>query len=119
FRELDRDIQNTAFTVVGVGDMSGDVFGNGMLQSPHIRLLAAFDHRDIFIDPDPEPLRSLAERRRLYELPRSSWQDYDKALLSKGGGIYPRSLKTVPLFAEARLALGLGSEPVTPDAVIS
>ena len=119
FREMDRDIQATPFSVVGVGDMSGDVFGNGMLLSPQIRLLAAFDHRDIFIDPDPDPRRALAERTRLFGLPRSSWQDYDKALLSKGGGVYPRSLKTVPLFAEARKALGLGSDPVTPQEVMT
>ena len=102
FRELDRDIQASPFTVVGVGDMSGDVFGNGMLLSPQIRLIAAFDHRDIFIDPDPDPdqKRTMAERQRLFELPRSSWQDYDKKLLSKGGGVYSRSLKNVALFAE-------------------
>jgi glutamate dehydrogenase len=118
FREIDRDIQTTPFTVVGVGDMSGDVFGNGMLLSPELRLVAAFDHRDIFIDPEPDAAVSLAERRRLFELPRSSWQDYNQELLSKGGGIYPRSLKTVPLFAEARKLLGLGSEPVTPADVM-
>ena len=119
FRELDRDIQTAPFTVAGVGDMSGDVFGNGMLLSPQIRLVAAFDHRDIFIDPDPDPAVGLAERRRLFELPRSSWQDYDKALLSKGGGVYSRTLKTVALFQEARRALGLGNEPVTPEEVIA
>ncbi len=84
FRELDRDIQTTPFTVVGVGDMSGDVFGNGMLLSPELRLVAAFDHRDIFIDPEPDAATSLAERRRLFELPRSSWQDYNAELLSEG-----------------------------------
>jgi glutamate dehydrogenase len=118
FREIDRDIQTTPFTVVGVGDMSGDVFGNGMLLSPQIRLVAAFDHRDIFIDPDPDPLVSLEERKRLFALPRSSWQDYDKTLLSKGGGVYSRSLKNVALFQEARRALGLGNDPVTPNEVI-
>jgi len=118
FREMDRDIQATAFTAVGVGDMSGDVFGNGMLLSPELRLIAAFDHRDIFIDPDPDAAASLAERRRLFELPRSSWQDYNAELLSKGGGIYSRSVKTVPLFAEARKVLGLNSDPVTPADVI-
>jgi glutamate dehydrogenase len=118
FRENDRDIQTAPFTVVGVGDMSGDVFGNGMLLSPQIRLVAAFDHRDIFIDPDPDPLVSLDERRRLFGLPRSSWQDYDKSLLSKGGGVYSRSLKNVALFQEARRALGLGNDPVTPQDVI-
>ncbi|WP_291385372.1 NAD-glutamate dehydrogenase [Devosia sp.] len=119
FREIDRDIQTAPFTVVGVGDMSGDVFGNGMLLSPQIRLVAAFDHRDIFIDPDPDPLVSLDERRRLFGLPRSSWQDYDKTLLSKGGGVYARSLKNVALFQEARRALGLGNDPVTPQDVIA
>jgi glutamate dehydrogenase len=118
FREIDSDIQTAAFTVVGVGDMSGDVFGNGMLLSPQIRLVAAFDHRDIFIDPDPDPLVSLDERKRLFGLPRSSWQDYDKSLLSKGGGVYSRSLKNVALFQEARRALGLGNDPVTPQDVI-
>ncbi len=119
FRELDRDIQATPFTVAGVGDMSGDVFGNGMLLSPQIRLVAAFDHRDIFIDPDPDPIVGLDERKRLFELPRSSWQDYDKSLLSKGGGVYSRSLKNVALFQEARRALGLGNDPVTPQEVIT
>jgi glutamate dehydrogenase len=119
FRELDRDIQASPFTVAGVGDMSGDVFGNGMLLSPQIRLIAAFDHRDIFIDPDPDPARSLAERKRLFDLPRSSWQDYNKELLSKGGGVYSRRLKSVPLFAEARKALGLGNDPVTPQEVMT
>ena len=118
FREIDRDIQTTPFTVAGVGDMSGDVFGNGMLLSPELRLVAAFDHRDIFIDPEPDAAVSLAERQRLFELPRSSWQDYNAELLSKGGGIYPRSLKTVPLYAEARKLLGLGSDAVTPADVM-
>ncbi len=119
FRELDRDIQTAPFTVAGVGDMSGDVFGNGMLLSPQIRLVAAFDHRDIFIDPDPDPIVGLDERTRLFNLPRSSWQDYDKTLLSKGGGVYSRSLKNVALFQEARRALGLGNDPVTPQEVIT
>jgi glutamate dehydrogenase len=119
FRELDRDIQTQPFTVVGVGDMSGDVFGNGMLLSPQIRLVAAFDHRDIFIDPDPDPARSLGERARLFMQPRSSWQDYDKDTLSKGGGVYSRSLKTVPLFSEARTLLGLGAAELSPNDVIA
>ena len=85
FREMNRDIQTSPFTVVGVGDMSGDVFGNGMLLSEKTRLIAAFDHRDIFIDPDPDEAASFAERARLFALPRSSWQDYDKSKLSKGG----------------------------------
>jgi len=118
FRELGRDIQKQPFTVVGVGDMSGDVFGNGMLLSPQTRLIAAFDHRDIFIDPDPDVEVSLAERQRLFELPRSSWQDYDRAKLSAGGGIYPRHLKTADLTPEARAVLGLGSGPLTPQQVM-
>ncbi|MDB5474259.1 MAG: NAD-glutamate dehydrogenase, partial [Devosia sp.] len=95
FREMDRDIQSQTFTVAGVGDMSGDVFGNGMLLSPQIRLVAAFDHRDIFIDPNPDLPASFAERERLFEMPRSSWQDYNKGLISKGGGVFSRSLKSV------------------------
>ena len=93
--------------VAGCGDMSGDVFGNGMLLSKAIRLVAAFDHRHIFIDPDPDPAKSWAERKRLFDLPRSSWDDYDKALISKGGGVFPRSQKEIPLSPEARAALGI------------
>lgn len=117
FREMDINIHDTPFTVVGVGDMSGDVFGNGMLREDTIRLVAAFDHRDIFIDPDPDPKRSFAERKRLFDLPRSSWQDYDKALLSKGGGIYPRSSKEIRLSAEAQKLLGV-AEKVTPPQLM-
>ena len=91
FRELGHDTQTEDFTVVGVGDMSGDVFGNGMLLSEEIRLVAAFDHRHIFVDPTPDAASSYAERRRLYDLPRSSWADYDTALISEGGGVWPRS----------------------------
>ena len=107
FREMDVDIGTTPFTVVGVGDMSGDVFGNGMLRETTIKLVAAFDHRDIFIDPDPDPAKSFAERQRLFDLPRSSWQDYDKALISKGGGVFSRSLKEIALSPEAQAVLGL------------
>ncbi len=114
FREMDFDIQSRPFRAVGVGDMSGDVFGNGMLLSPMLRLVAAFDHRHIFIDPEPDAERSFAERQRLFALPRSSWQDYDASLISKGGGVYARDLKTVPLHAEARKVLGLSHEAVTP-----
>ena len=114
FRELGQDIQATPFTVAGVGDMSGDVFGNGMLLSPQIRLVAAFDHRHIFIDPSPDTAASLAERRRLFERPRSSWVDYDKALLSAGGGIYDRAAKSIPLSAEARNVLGIEAPTMTP-----
>ena len=114
FREMDKDIQTTPFTVAGVGDMSGDVFGNGMLLSPAIRLVAAFDHRDIFIDPDPDQETSFAERQRLFDMPRSSWADYDKALISKGGGVFSRSLKSVPLTAEIRELLGIEADKLTP-----
>ncbi|OEU87161.1 NAD-glutamate dehydrogenase [Streptomyces abyssalis] len=116
FRELGHDTQTQDFTVVGVGDMSGDVFGNGMLLSEHIRLIAAFDHRHIFLDPDPDAATSYAERRRLYELPRSSWEDYDTSLISAGGGVYPRSAKSVPVSAQVRAALGIESKAgkVTP-----
>ncbi|RPK64088.1 NAD-specific glutamate dehydrogenase [Streptomyces sp. ADI96-02] len=107
FRELGHDSQTEDFTVVGVGDMSGDVFGNGMLLSEHIRLVAAFDHRHIFLDPRPDAATSYAERRRLFDLPRSSWADYDKKLLSAGGGIHPRSAKSIPLNAQVREALGI------------
>jgi glutamate dehydrogenase len=118
FRELDRDIQTSPFTAVGVGDMSGDVFGNGMLLSPEMRLIAAFDHRDIFLDPDPDPAASLAERRRLFELPRSSWQDYRQTLISAGGGVYSRSRKAVPLSERARAVLGVGAGELTPAEII-
>ncbi|HET8972481.1 MAG TPA: NAD-glutamate dehydrogenase, partial [Pseudolabrys sp.] len=117
FREMDVDIGKTPFNVVGVGDMSGDVFGNGMLREDTIRLLAAFDHRDIFVDPDPDPKKSFAERKRLFALPRSSWQDYDKALISKGGGVYPRTSKEIRLSAEARKIFGVG-ESVTPQELM-
>src|SRR6476469_931307 len=117
FREMDVDIGKTPFNVVGVGDMSGDVFGNGMLREDTIRLLAAFDHRDIFIDPDPDPKRSFAERKRMFALPRSSWQDYDKNLISKGGGVYPRSSKQIKLSAEARKLFGVGGT-VTPQELM-
>ncbi|HXZ21538.1 MAG TPA: NAD-glutamate dehydrogenase [Pseudolabrys sp.] len=117
FREMNIDIGKTPFDVVGVGDMSGDVFGNGMLREDTIRLLAAFDHRDIFIDPDPDPKVSFAERKRLFALPRSSWQDYDKALISKGGGVYPRSSKEIRLSPEARELFGVG-ESITPQELM-
>ncbi|GHA10688.1 NAD-glutamate dehydrogenase [Streptomyces echinoruber] len=107
FRELGVDTQTQDFTVVGIGDMSGDVFGNGMLLSEHIRLVAAFDHRHIFIDPDPDAATSYAERRRLFELPRSSWADYDKKLLSPGGGVFERTAKAIPLNSHIRRALGI------------
>ncbi|MBB5869954.1 glutamate dehydrogenase [Allocatelliglobosispora scoriae] len=109
FRDLGTDIQTQDFTVVGVGDMSGDVFGNGMLLSEHIRLVAAFDHRHIFLDPTPDAATSIAERRRMFALSRSSWDDYDKTLISAGGGIFPRTAKSIPISPEVRAALGLGA----------
>jgi glutamate dehydrogenase len=117
FREMDVDIGKTTFTTVGVGDMSGDVFGNGMLREKTTRLLAAFDHRDIFIDPDPDPERTFAERKRLFDLPRSSWQDFDKALISKGGGVYSRSAKEIRLSVEAQKLFGVG-EKLNPAELI-
>src|SRR5262245_42660113 len=117
FREMDVDIGKTPFSVAGIGDMSGDVFGNGMLREDTIRLVAAFDHRDIFIDPDPDPKASFVERKRLFQLPRSSWQDYDKVLISKGGGVYPRSSKEIRLSAEARKLFGVAGS-VTPQELI-
>ncbi|MEP6815309.1 MAG: NAD-glutamate dehydrogenase, partial [Marmoricola sp.] len=110
FRERGIDCQSQDFTAVGIGDMSGDVFGNGLLCSEHTRLVAAFDHRDIFLDPDPDPASSYAERRRLFDLPRSSWQDYDRSLVSEGGGVFSRSTKAVPLTAQVRVALGLAQD---------
>jgi glutamate dehydrogenase len=107
FSELDLDTQTEPFTVVGVGDMSGDVFGNGMLLSRHIRLLAAFDHRHIFLDPSPDEESSFAERRRLFDLPRSSWDDSDKSLISEGGGVFARQAKSIPVSPQVREALGL------------
>ncbi|MFE9204982.1 NAD-glutamate dehydrogenase [Micromonospora sp. NPDC007230] len=110
FRELGHDTQTQDFTVVGVGDMSGDVFGNGMLLSEHIRLVAAFDHRHIFLDPDPDAATSYAERKRLFELSRSSWEDYNQELISEGGGVYPRTAKSVPISPQVRAVLGLDED---------
>ncbi len=120
FRGLGRDTQSQDFSVVGVGDMSGDVFGNGMLLSRHIRLLAAFDHRHIFVDPDPDAAASFDERQRLFDLPRSSWADYDLAKVSEGGGVWPRSAKSIPLSAPMRKALGIAEavEHLTPNALM-
>ena len=118
FRELGTDTQSSDFTVVGVGDMSGDVFGNGMLLSPHIRLVGAFDHRHVFIDPDPDPAASFAERRRLFELPRSSWDDYDRSLISEGGGVWPRTAKSITVSAAAQKALGIEADRLTPAELI-
>ncbi len=119
FRELGTDIQTVPFTAAGVGDMSGDVFGNGMLLSPATRLVAAFDHRDVFIDPSPDPAVSHAERLRMFDLPRSSWQDYDKSLISQGGGVFSRSLKAIPLAPEVRALLDLDKPQATPFEVMT
>ncbi|MBA3529826.1 MAG: NAD-glutamate dehydrogenase [Propionibacteriaceae bacterium] len=107
FREMGVNCQTTDFTCVGIGDMSGDVFGNGMLSSKHVLLVAAFDHRHVFIDPHPEPATSWAERARLFALPRSSWADYDTSLISSGGGIFPRTAKSIPITPEMHAALGI------------
>ncbi len=118
FREMDIDIERQPISVIGVGDMSGDVFGNGMLLSKTIRLIAAFDHRDIFIDPDPDPVVAWRERRRLFEKPRSSWQDYDRKKISRGGGVFSRKAKSIPLSDEIRRMLDIEAREVTPDALI-
>jgi glutamate dehydrogenase len=117
FRESGMDIEHHAFRVVGIGDMAGDVFGNGMLRSPRIRLVAAFNHQHIFIDPDPDPARSFAERRRLYLLPRSTWADYSRKLISRGGGVFARSAKSLSLSREAQTLLGLPAV-CTPNEAI-
>src|SRR5262249_42333455 len=117
FREMGIDVTTTPITVVGVGDMAGDVFGNGRLRDKTIKLGGAFDHRDIFIDPDPDPARTFAERKRLFELPRSSWQDFDKKLLSKRGGVFSRASKDIKPSAQAQAVLGV-AEHVTPNDLI-
>ncbi len=118
FRELGIDTQSQEFTAVGIGDMSGDVFGNGMLRSPHMKLLAAFNHQHIFLDPSPDPARSFKERQRLFKLPRSTWEDYDRKLISKGGGVYSRSAKAIKLSPQARAMLGLERDTVSPIELI-
>ncbi|RFD24977.1 NAD-glutamate dehydrogenase [Mycobacterium uberis] len=120
FREMGVDTQNEEFTVVGIGDMSGDVFGNGMLLSKHIRLVAAFDHRHIFLDPDPDSAVSWVERQRMFDLPRSSWDDYNKSLISEGGGVYSREQKAIPISPQVRTALGIDSDvtETTPPNLI-
>ncbi|MDP3802849.1 NAD-glutamate dehydrogenase [Brevundimonas sp.] len=118
FREMGKDIQSEPFTVVGVGDMSGDVFGNGMLLSKAIKLVAAFDHRDIFIDPNPDPATSWVERERMFRLPRSSWQDYDVSKISKGGGVFPRAAKSIELSPEIRAALDIQEDSLDPAALM-
>ncbi|MCX7630123.1 MAG: NAD-glutamate dehydrogenase [Geminicoccaceae bacterium] len=118
FRELGLDPDRDPFTCVGIGDMSGDVFGNGMLLSDKIKLVAAFDHRHVFLDPDPDPAVSFAERRRLFLLPRSSWDDYDRAKISSGGGVWPRTAKSVPLSPQARRLLAVDAERLTPNELV-
>jgi glutamate dehydrogenase len=118
FRELARNIESSEITVIGVGDMSGDVFGNGMLMSRHLRLLAAFDHRHVFIDPDPDAERSFAERQRLFRLPRSSWADYDRAVISPGGGVLERSAKSIPISPEMKRAFDIEADHLTPAELI-
>ena len=121
FRAMGRDSQSEDFTCVGIGDMSGDVFGNGMLLSRHIRLLGAFDHRHIFVDPAPDAETSFAERKRMFELPRSSWEDYDKSLISEGGGVFSRSVKSIPVSPQMREAFSLKAdvEQLTPNELMS
>ncbi|MBR7800504.1 NAD-glutamate dehydrogenase [Undibacterium fentianense] len=114
FRSFGHNTQTTPFTVAGIGDMSGDVFGNGMLLSEQIKLVLAFDHRHIFIDPNPDVAKSFAERQRMFNLPRSSWDDYNKDLISKGGGVYPRGAKSISLSPEARAVLGIETAELTP-----
>jgi glutamate dehydrogenase len=118
FREAGRDIQREDFRVVGIGDMSGDVFGNGMLLSGHIKLIGAFNHLHIFVDPDPDPKRSLAERQHLFDLPRSSWIDYDAKLLSKGGAVFDRRAKSIKLSPEAKELFGIAKDTTTPAELI-
>jgi glutamate dehydrogenase len=121
FAALGMNPDTDDFTVVGIGDMSGDVFGNGMLLSRHIKLVAAFDHRHVFIDPAPDPAASFAERQRMFDLPRSSWADYDPAMISPGGGVWPRGAKSVPVSPEMRTVLGLDATVIalSPDDLIS
>jgi glutamate dehydrogenase len=118
FREMGVDTQSQDFTVVGIGDMSGDVFGNGMLLSRHIRLIAAFDHRHIFLDPTPDAAASYAERDRMFHLPRSSWEDYDRKLISPGGGIHPRSAKAIAITPEVKAALAIAADEMTPQELM-
>ncbi len=118
FYEMDHDMNTTPFTMVGVGDMSGDVFGNGALLSRQLKLLAAFDHRHIFLDPSPDVALSFAERARMFALPRSSWEDYDKALISDGGGVYPRSARSIALSPQIRAALDIEESALSPEELM-
>src|SRR5690606_9382328 len=119
FLEMGVNVQSESVRVAGCGDMSGDVFGNGMLLSKAIKLVAAFDHRHIFFDPDPDPAAAWKERKRLFGLPRSSWDDYDRKLISKGGGVFARSMKRIPLSAQMRGALGVEAKELEPDQLIA
>ncbi|MDX1450521.1 MAG: NAD-glutamate dehydrogenase, partial [Acidimicrobiia bacterium] len=119
FQELGVDPEHDPFTAIGIGDMSGDVFGNGMLLSGSMKLVAAFDHRDVFLDPDPDPAVALEERRRLFHLPRSTWQDYDPSLISEGGGVFSRAAKRIELSDPVRRSLGTELRSVTPNELIS
>src|SRR6202008_3291732 len=118
FRELGLDPQTQEFTVVGIGDMSGDVFGNGMLLSDRIRLVAAYDHRHVFLDPDPDPDAGFAERKRLFALTGSSWDDYDREQISEGGGGLPPTAQSIPLSQQVRAALGVDDERLAPNDLI-
>ena len=119
FREMGHDTQTTDFTVVGIGDMSGDVFGNGMLLSTHVRLVAAFDHRHIFLDPNPDPAPTFSERERLFKLPRSSWADYDTTRISSGGGVHARSAKSIAITPEVKAALAITADAMTPTELVN
>lgn len=118
FRELNVDVMTTDFTMIGIGDMSGDVFGNGALYTPHIKLVAAFDHRNIFLDPNPHPEKTFAERKRLFDLPTSSWEDFNPKLISKGGGVFKRSLKSIAISPEVQKALAIEDNNLTPNELI-
>ena len=118
FRNLGTDIQSTDVTAVGIGDMSGDVFGNGMILSRHLKLIGAFNHLHVFLDPHPDPETSFQERQRLFGLPRSTWEDYDPSLISNGGGVWPRTSKSIPLSAEVRQVLKVDAQQMTPNELI-
>src|SRR5262245_16460148 len=120
FRQRGIDVQSEPVTMIGIGDMSGDVFGNGALLSPHLQVVGAFDHRHVFVDPDPDPATSYAERRRLFELPRSSWDDYDREVISEGGGVFDRRAKSIARRPRTRTALGIAdaADTCTPNELL-
>src|SRR5687768_14764253 len=118
FREVGVDIQSQEFTATGIGDMSGDVFGNGMILSKHLRLLAAFNHQHIFLDPTPDAASSFVERQRLFNLPRSTWEDYDRKKISRGGGVYSRAVKSISLSPAVQAMLGLEASAAVPNEII-